>query len=93
MSVLVSNDCQMFNSLAAHVDCAKAKPDKLSHSCEGIDIPSHIATVSFVRSARIYLLHLPYTGSAPSPTDPFDRVILVPVSSAVVAPPSLRPTN
>jgi Tripartite tricarboxylate transporter family receptor len=83
MSVLVSNDSQMFNALAARVDCAKAKPDKLSHCCVGIDIPSHIATVSFVRSARIDLLHLPYTGSAPSPTDPFARVIPVPISSAV----------
>jgi len=48
---------------------AKAQPGQITYGSGGVGSNSHFATVLFLMSAKIDLLHVPYKGTAPAMTD------------------------
>ena len=67
--VLAVNPGLPFRSVAALIADAKANPGKLAYASAGIGSTSHLAAEFFKRAAGIDLLHIPYKGAAPAPTD------------------------
>jgi tripartite-type tricarboxylate transporter receptor subunit TctC len=68
-NVLVVNAASPLRSLADLVEAAKARPGRLTYSSGGNGSAAHITFESLKLRTRIFMLHIPYRGTAPSVTD------------------------
>src|ERR1700688_3128077 len=67
--VLVVNPGVPFKSVAELIVYARANPGKLSYASAGVGSTVHLAGEFFKRSAGVEIVHVPYKGSGPAPSD------------------------
>jgi len=68
-NVLVVNANSPIKTLKELVERAKAQPGRLSYSSGGNGSAAHITFESLKLATRIFMVHIPYRGTAPSITD------------------------
>ena len=68
-NVLVINAASPLRSLKDLVDAARAQPGRLTYSSGGNGSAAHITFESLKLRTKIFMLHIPYRGTAPSVTD------------------------
>ena len=68
-NVLVVSAAAPDKDFKAFIARAKAQPGKLTFSSGGNGSAAHITFESLKLSARVFMLHIPYRGTAPSVTD------------------------
>ena len=68
-NVLVVSAASPLRSLKDLVDAARAKPGRLTYSSGGNGSAAHITFESLKLKTKIFMLHIPYRGTAPSITD------------------------
>jgi tripartite-type tricarboxylate transporter receptor subunit TctC len=68
-NVLVVNAASPIRTLKDLVDAARAQPGRLTYSSGGNGSAAHITFESLKLKTRIFMLHIPYRGTAPSVTD------------------------
>jgi len=86
-NVLVVNADSPARTLAEFVALAKAQPGRLSYSSGGNGSAAHMSFEYFKLRARLFMLHIPYRGSAPSITD----LIAKQVDATFTGVPALLP--
>ena len=68
-NVLVVPAASPSKSLQAFIDRARAQPGRFSYSSGGNGSAAHITFELLKQRCRIFMLHIPYRGTAPSVTD------------------------
>jgi len=68
-NVLVVNSASPIRTLADLVARAQAQPGRLTYSSGGNGSAAHISFEYLKLKARLFMLHIPYRGTAPSVTD------------------------
>ena len=68
-NVLVVNANSPIKTFKDLIDSAKAKPGRLTYSSGGNGSAAHITFESLKLRTKIFMLHIPYRGTAPSITD------------------------
>lgn len=68
-NVLVVNANSPIKTFKDLIDAAKAKPGQLTYSSGGNGSAAHITFESLKLRTKIFMLHIPYRGTAPSITD------------------------
>ena len=86
-NVLVVNAESPAHTLAEFVALAKAQPGRLSYSSGGNGSAAHMSFEYFKLRAGLFMLHIPYRGSAPSITD----LIAKQVDATFTGVPTLLP--
>ncbi len=67
-TVFAANANAPFNTLPEMVAYARANPDKLSYSTQGVGSVTHVATEAFLADQKIKITHIPYKGIGPALT-------------------------
>jgi len=67
--VLVINNDVPAKTLAQFIAYAKANPGKLSYASSGNGTPHQIAVEMFKKMVGVFIVHIPYKGTAPGLTD------------------------
>ena len=86
-NVLVVNAASPIRSLRNLVEAARRQPGRLTYSSGGNGSAAHITFESFKLATKIFMLHIPYRGTAPSVTD----VIAGQVDCTFTGAPALIP--
>ncbi|HEY2255081.1 MAG TPA: tripartite tricarboxylate transporter substrate binding protein [Variovorax sp.] len=68
-NLLVVNAASPFHSLKDLVEAARAQPGRLSYSSGGNGSAAHITFEALKLKTGIFMVHVPYRGTAPSVTD------------------------
>ena len=68
-NVLVVNAASKIRSLKDLVEAAHAQPGRLTYSSGGNGSAAHITFESLKLKTKVFMLHIPYRGTAPSVTD------------------------
>ena len=68
-SVLVANPALQVANIAELIALAKAKPGKLDFALGGIGSSLHLAGEAFKLQASVYIVNIPYRGTAPAVAD------------------------
>jgi tripartite-type tricarboxylate transporter receptor subunit TctC len=68
-NVLVINPALPAKNLNEFVALAKARPGQFNYGSGGNGSAAHIATEYFKQTAKIFVVHVPYRGTAPAVTD------------------------
>jgi tripartite-type tricarboxylate transporter receptor subunit TctC len=68
-NVLVVNANSPIKTFKEFIDAARAKPGRLTYSSGGNGSAAHITFESLKLRTKIFMLHIPYRGTAPSITD------------------------
>ncbi len=68
-NVLVVNAASPIKSLKDLLNAARAQPGRLSYSSGGNGSAAHITFESLKLRTKVFMLHIPYRGTAPSVTD------------------------
>ncbi len=68
-NVLVVNAASPLRSLKDLVAAARAQPGRLTYSSGGNGSAAHITFESLKLATKVFMLHIPYRGTAPSVTD------------------------
>lgn len=68
-SVLVAHPALPVKDLRELIDYARARPGKLSFAIGGIGSSLHLAGEAFKLRARVYIVNIPYRGTAPAIAD------------------------
>lgn len=74
-NVLVVNAASPIRSLKDLVEAARARPGRLTYSSGGNGSAAHITFEFLKLKAKIFMLHIPYRGTAPSVTDVLAGVV------------------
>ena len=88
--VLVANSAFPANSVSELIAQAKAKPGQISYASAGNGTLNHLIGEMLKRSAGIYMLHIPYRGSAAAATDVAGGQVPVSVQSLPSSLPFLQ---
>jgi len=67
--VLVANPSLTVNNLSELISYARKNPDKLSYASVGNGSSQHIEMEMLKQAAGLFIVHVPYRGSAPAVTD------------------------
>jgi tripartite-type tricarboxylate transporter receptor subunit TctC len=67
--LLVTHPQTGFKTAGDLVASARAKPGKLNYASPGVGTPHHMSMELFKQTARVFLTHIPYRGTAPAVTD------------------------
>jgi tripartite-type tricarboxylate transporter receptor subunit TctC len=67
-TVFAANANTPFNTLGELVTYAKANPNKLYYSTQGVGSITHVLTESFLSATQIKITHVPYKGIGPALT-------------------------
>ena len=67
--VLVINNDVPAKTLAQFITYAKANPGKLSYASSGNGTPHQVAVEMFKKMSGVFIVHIPYRGTAPGLTD------------------------
>jgi tripartite-type tricarboxylate transporter receptor subunit TctC len=86
-NILVVAATSPITSLNQWIDTARAAPGRLTYSSGGNGSAAHITFESLKLAARIYVLHVPYRGTAPSVAD----VIAGQVDATFTGAPAVLP--
>jgi tripartite-type tricarboxylate transporter receptor subunit TctC len=86
-NVLVVNAASPIRSMRDLVEAARRQPGRLTYSSGGNGSAAHITFESFKLATKIFMLHIPYRGTAPSVTD----VIAGQVDCTFTGAPALIP--
>jgi tripartite-type tricarboxylate transporter receptor subunit TctC len=86
-NILVVAATSPITSLNQWIDTARAAPGRLAYSSGGNGTAAHITFESLKLAARIYVLHVPYRGTAPSLAD----VIAGQVDATFTGAPAVLP--
>ena len=86
-NVLAVSAAAPFKTLKELVDAARARPGRLSYSSGGNGSAAHISFEYLKMKAGLFMLHIPYRGTAPSVTD----VIAGQVSCTFTGAPAVLP--
>lgn len=86
-NVLVVNAGAPWRSLKDLLDAARAQPGRLTYSSGGNGSAAHITFEYLKLKARVFMLHIPYRGTAPSVTD----VLAGQVSCTFTGAPAVLP--
>jgi tripartite-type tricarboxylate transporter receptor subunit TctC len=89
-NVLVVNADSPIRTLKDLLDAARAQPGRLTYSSGGNGSAAHITFESLKLKARIFMLHIPYRGTAPSVTDVMAGQVDCTFTGAPVVIPHLR---
>jgi tripartite-type tricarboxylate transporter receptor subunit TctC len=73
-------------SLDALLEAARARPGVLSYASTGTGAGPHLAMEAFKAAARLDILHVPFTGSAPALTAVLARQVDVAITDTSVIP-------
>jgi tripartite-type tricarboxylate transporter receptor subunit TctC len=68
-NVLVVNAASPIKSLKHLIEAARAQPGRLTYSSGGNGSAAHITFESLKLRTKLFMLHIPYRGTAPSVTD------------------------
>jgi tripartite-type tricarboxylate transporter receptor subunit TctC len=68
-NVLVVNAAAPSKTLREFIDLARSRPGRLTYSSGGNGSAAHITFEFLKLKARVFMLHIPYRGTAPSITD------------------------
>ncbi|HSN32590.1 MAG TPA: tripartite tricarboxylate transporter substrate binding protein, partial [Ideonella sp.] len=68
-NVLVVNASSPIRSLKELIEAARAQPGKLTYSSGGNGSAAHITFEALKLRAKVFVVHVPYRGTAPSVTD------------------------
>ena len=68
-NVLVVHAAAPVKTVAQFIEWARSKPGKLSYSSGGNGSAAHITFEYFKLRTKVFMLHIPYRGTAPSITD------------------------
>jgi tripartite-type tricarboxylate transporter receptor subunit TctC len=68
-NVLVVNAASPAKSIKEFIDRARANPGRLTYSSGGNGSAAHITFEYFKLKTKVFMLHIPYRGTAPSVTD------------------------
>jgi tripartite-type tricarboxylate transporter receptor subunit TctC len=68
-NVLVVSAASPFRSLKDLIDAARGRPGRLTYSSGGNGSAAHITFESLKLQTKVFMLHIPYRGTAPSITD------------------------
>ena len=88
--VLVANSAFPANSVSELIAQAKAKPGQISYASAGNGTLNHLIGEMLKRTAGIYMLHIPYRGSAAAATDVAGGQVPVSVQSLPSSLPFLQ---
>ena len=88
--VLVANLAFQANSVSELIAQAKAKPGQISYASAGNGTLNHLIGEMLKRTAGIYMLHIPYRGSAAAATDVAGGQVPVSVQSLPSSLPFLQ---
>ena len=88
--VLVANSGFPANSVSELIAQAKAKPGQISYASAGNGTLNHLIGEMLKRSAGIYMLHIPYRGSAAAATDVAGGQVPISVQSLPSSLPFLQ---
>jgi tripartite-type tricarboxylate transporter receptor subunit TctC len=69
---------------------AKVQPQKITYGSGGVGSNSHFATVLFLMSAKVDMLHVPYKGLGPAITDLVGGHVQLVISNVSTALPHVR---
>jgi len=86
-NVLVVNAQSPAKDFASFIQMARANPGRLTHSSGGNGSAAHITFEYLKQQAKIFMLHIPYRGTAPSITD----VMAGQVDSTFTGSPAVLP--
>jgi tripartite-type tricarboxylate transporter receptor subunit TctC len=67
--LLVTPPTTGFKTAQDLVRAATRMPGKLNYASPGVGTPHHLSMELFKQTARVYLTHIPYRGTAPAVTD------------------------
>ena len=67
--LLVSHPSVQANSLKELLDLARKQPGRLNYASGGSGTSPHLAAEMMKQSAKVFIVHIPYKGSAPAMTD------------------------
>ncbi len=67
--LLVSHPSVPANNLKELLDLARKQPGKLNYASGGSGTSTHLAAEMMKQSAKVFIVHIPYKGSAPAMTD------------------------
>ncbi|VTU22614.1 Argininosuccinate lyase [Variovorax sp. SRS16] len=88
--VLVTHPQTGLKSADDFVQAARRNPGKLSYGSPGDGTPNHLAAELFKARTQIYVMHIPYRGSAQQLTDLLAGQIDMAPLTAIVAAPYVR---
>ena len=89
-NVLVVPSASPARSFKELIETARAKPGRLTYSSGGNGSAAHITFEYLKLRAKIFMLHIPYRGSAPSVTDLIARHVEATFTGAPAVPPHVR---
>ena len=88
--ILCAHPSMPFNNVRELVAYAKKNPGKLAFSSAGNGGGTHLAGELFKEKAGVFMLHIPYRGSAPAMTDLLAGQVQLMFSDGPTALPQLR---
>jgi tripartite-type tricarboxylate transporter receptor subunit TctC len=89
-NVLVVNAASPIKSLKDLITAARAQPGRLTYSSGGNGSAAHITFESLKLKTKIFMLHIPYRGTAPSVTDVISGQVDCTFTGAPVVIPHVR---
>ena len=89
-SVLVANPNQPFKTLSAMMEYARSNPGKLSYGSSGIGGGNHLFAETFLKAARLDILHVPYKGAALAMQDTISGNVPLSMGSVASALPYIE---
>ena len=88
--ILVANPSAPFNDFKGFIQYAKKNPGRMDYASGGNGVTNHLAMELVKARAGVYLVHIPYRGSAPAMQDVMGGRIPVMFDSVAAALPQVR---
>ena len=88
--ILVANPSAPFDDFRSFIQYAKKNPGRMDYASGGNGVTNHLAMELVKARAGIYLVHIPYRGSAPAMQDVMGGRIPVMFDSVAAALPQVR---
>jgi tripartite-type tricarboxylate transporter receptor subunit TctC len=88
--ILVANPSAPFNDFRSFIQYAKKNPGRMDYASGGNGVTNHLAMELVKARAGVYLVHIPYRGSAPAMQDVMGGRIPVMFDSVAAALPQVR---
>jgi len=88
--ILVASPSAPFNDFTGFMQYARANPGKMDYASGGNGVTNHLAMELVKARAGVYLVHIPYRGSAPALQDVMGGRIPVMFDSVAASLPQIR---
>ena len=67
--LLVTHPQAPFKTAGELIDLARKQPGRINYASPGVGTPHHMSMELFKNTAKVFLTHIPYRGTAPAVTD------------------------